>query len=169
MKAAGNFVGFVIEFSAGVKNGHDHFGSGLFFRGVHVHRDAATVVNDCDAVVVVNDDVDFVAVAGHGFVDRVIHHFPNEVVQTLLGGRANVHCGALAHRLEVAQNFDGGGVVPMARGFAGHRLFLTHIVRLLTNSGGEGCSGTVFSRLNMQSWFRFANQRRFCSIPSGFP
>jgi len=34
-------------------------------------------------------------------------------------------------------------------------------VRLLTNRGGEGCRGTVFLRLNVQSWFPFANQRRF--------
>src|SRR5437879_2059276 len=80
MQAAGNFVGFTIEFSAGVKNGHDHFGSGLFFRGVHVYWDAAAVVRYGDAVVVVNDDVDFVAVASHGFVHRVIHHFRNQFV-----------------------------------------------------------------------------------------
>ena len=83
VQAAGNFVGVAIEFAAGVQDGHDHFGGGLFFGGVHVHGNAAAVVDDGDAVVVVHDDVDLVAVAGHGFVHGVVHHFPDQVVQAL--------------------------------------------------------------------------------------
>ena len=128
VQAAGNFVGVAVEFSAGVQHGHDHFGGGLFLRGVHVHGNAAAVVDDGDAVVVVHDDVDLVAVAGHGFVHGIVHHFPNEMMQALLAGRADVHRGALAHRFQAAEHFDRGGVVAVARSFAGHRFFLSHIV-----------------------------------------
>src|SRR5208282_2622579 len=48
MEAAGNFVGVAIEFSAGVKNGEDDFGGRAFFGGVHVHGNAAAVVDDGD-------------------------------------------------------------------------------------------------------------------------
>ena len=128
MQAARNFVGFAIEFSAGVQNGHDHFGSGLFLRGMHIHGNAAAVIDDGDAVVVMDDDIDLVAIAGQRFIHRVIYHLPNQVVQTLLGGRADIHRRTFAHGLEIAQHFDRGSVVPMTRSFAGHRLFLTHIV-----------------------------------------
>ena len=45
MQAAGNFVGVAIEFAAGVQDGHDHFGGGLLFRGMHIHGNAAAVVD----------------------------------------------------------------------------------------------------------------------------
>ena len=104
------------------------FGCGLFLGGVHIHRNAAAVVDHCDAVVGMNDDVDFIAVAGHRFVHRVVHHFPHQVVQTLFCGRPDVHGRALADRFKSAQHLDGRSVVPMTRSFAGHRFFLTHVV-----------------------------------------
>ena len=128
VQAAGNFVGVAVEFSAGVQHRHHHFGGGLFFGGVHVHGNAAAVVDHGDAVVVVHDDVDLVAIAGHGFVDGVVHDFPDQMMQAQLGGRADVHRRALAHRFEAAENFDRGGVVAVTRSFAGHRFFLSHIV-----------------------------------------
>ena len=111
VQAAGNFVGVAIEFSAGVQHGHHDFGGGLFFRGVHVHGNAAAVVDHGDAVVVVHGDVDFVAIAGHGFVDGIVHHFPDEMVQAHFAGRADVHRRALAHGFEAAENFDRSRVV----------------------------------------------------------
>ena len=39
VQAARNFVSVAIEFSAGMQDGHDDFGGGLFFGGVHVHRE----------------------------------------------------------------------------------------------------------------------------------
>jgi hypothetical protein len=84
VQAAGNFVGIAIELSTGVKDGHHDFGGGLLFRGVHVHGNSAAVVNHGDAVIVVDRHVDFIAEAGHRFVDGVIDYFPDEVVQAEL-------------------------------------------------------------------------------------
>ena len=105
---------------------------------MHIDGNAAAIVDDGDAVVVVHDDVDFVAEAGQGFVDGVVHHFPDQMMQALLAGRADVHGRAFAHSLEIAEHLDGSGVVPVARGFAGHRFFLNHnFVRLLTAVEGK--------------------------------
>ena len=111
VQAAGNFVGVAIEFSARVQDGHHDFGGGLFFGGVHVHGNAAAVVDHGDAVVVVHDDVDLVAVAGHRFVNGVVDNFPDEMVQTHFAGRADVHRGAFADGFDAAENFNGSRVV----------------------------------------------------------
>ena len=126
VQAAGNFVSVAIEFSAGVQHGHHDFGGGLFFRGVHVDGNAAAVVDDGDAVVVVHGDVDFVAEAGHGFVDGVVDDFPDEMVQAQFAGRADVHRGRLRTAsspprtlMEVASYLCPGGL-------GGRRFFVTH-------------------------------------------
>ena len=127
VQTAGNFVGVAVEFSAGVQHGHDDFGGGLLFGGVHVHGNAAAVVDHGDAVVVVHGDVDFVAIAGHGFVHRVVDDFPDEMMQTHFAGRADVHRGAHAHGFESAENFDRCRVVLMAT-FTGDCFFIAHLL-----------------------------------------
>ncbi len=52
-------------------------------------------------------DQDVVAVAGQGFVDGVVHHFEDQVVQArAIGGVADVHAGALAHGLQAFEDLD---------------------------------------------------------------
>jgi hypothetical protein len=58
-----------------------------------------------------NADVDLIAVAGEGFVDGVVDDLVDEVMQTLRPGRADVHGGALAHRLEALEDLDLVGAV----------------------------------------------------------
>ena len=43
-----------------------------FFRDVDFHGDAAAVVDYGDAIVFMHEDVDLIAIAGHGFVDRIV-------------------------------------------------------------------------------------------------
>ena len=52
-----------------------------------------------------------VAVAGQRFVDRVVDHFVDQVMQPGFAGRADVHRGPQAHGLEALQHFDTGGIV----------------------------------------------------------
>ena len=56
------------------------------------------------------------AVAGQRLVDRVVDDLPDEVVQAALAGRADVHAGALAHRLEALEDGDLARVVVDAVG-----------------------------------------------------
>ena len=109
-----------------MKHGHHHFSGGLFFRGVHVHGNAAAVVDHGDAVVVVHGDVDLVAVARHRFVDGVVHDFPDQMVQAHFTGGTDVHRGAFANSFETAENLDGSGVVLVPGGFSGRGFFFSH-------------------------------------------
>src|SRR5216683_673094 len=122
VQAAGNFVSFAVEFSSGVQNGEDHFGRRALFGGMHVDWDTAAVVDHGDGIIGVYGDIDFVGVASHGFVDRVVDHFPNKMVQTHVAGGADVHRGAQAHGFDAAEHSDGFRVVLMARSFSDYRL-----------------------------------------------
>src|ERR1700683_3276887 len=126
VQAAGNFVGVAVEFSAGVQDGHDDFGGGLFFGGVHVHGNAAAVVNYSDAVVFVHSDVDLVAEYGHGFVHGIVRNFPDQVMQSHFAGGTDVHRGTFADGFDAAQNFDGSRVVLVAASFSGRSIFFSH-------------------------------------------
>jgi len=68
--------------------------------GFYVDRDAASVVADLDGRVLVQHDLDPVAVTGESFVDRVVDDLPHAVHEAALVGRADVHARALADRLE---------------------------------------------------------------------
>ena len=112
MQAAGDFVGVVIEFAARVQDGHDDFGSAAPFFGVDIDRDAAAVVAHGDGFVLVDDDVDFGAVTGKGFVDGVIDDFKDHVMQAAaVVGIADVHAGADAYCFQSFEYANAGGVV----------------------------------------------------------
>ena len=58
VQSAGDFVAVGIELAAGVQLGHDDLGRRDAFLLVHVHRNAAAVVDHGDRIVVVDGDVD---------------------------------------------------------------------------------------------------------------
>ncbi len=80
VETARHLVAVVVELAAGVQHGHHDFGRRLA-AGVLVDRDAAAVVDDGDRPVDMNRDVDLIAVAGEGFVDRVVDDLVDEMVQ----------------------------------------------------------------------------------------
>ena len=104
MQAAGGAVGAAAELPAGVELGVDELDAGQATGGLDVHRDAAPVVAHLDGAVVVDDDGDGVPVALEGLVDGVVHDLPHAVHEAALIGGADVHAGALAHRLEPLQD-----------------------------------------------------------------
>ena len=62
-----------------------------------------------------NDDPDLVAMAGQGFVDRVVDHLEDHVVQTGSIARvADVHARPFADRFQALQHLDAVGVVFVA-------------------------------------------------------
>ncbi len=111
MQATRDLIAVLVELAASVQ-----FCQGDFSRRalglvlvVHLHAggDAAAVVHHADGVVGVDGDQNVVAVARQGFVDGVVHHLKNQVVQAGAVGRVtNVHTGALAHGLQAFQNLD---------------------------------------------------------------
>src|ERR1700730_6906510 len=82
VQAARNLIGVAVEFSARVQYGEDDLGSGTLLGGMHIDRYAATIVDDRNRIVSVHSDIDFVRVAAHSFVDRVVNDFPDEMVQS---------------------------------------------------------------------------------------
>ena len=90
VQAAGNLVAVLVELAAGVEHAHDDLGRGAFGLVLVVHldadRDAAAVVGDLHPPVVEQSDGDPVGEPGHRLVHRVVHDFPDQVVQTALTG-----------------------------------------------------------------------------------
>jgi hypothetical protein len=110
VQAAGHLVAVLVELAAGVQLGQDHLERGLAAL-VHVDGDAAAVVLDRDRAVLVDAHIDAVGLAGERLVDGVVDHLPDEVVQPLHAGVADVHRRALAHGIEAFEDLDGTGVV----------------------------------------------------------
>ena len=79
MEATGHGIGFGVEFAAGVQLGHNNLDGGST-GGVHFHGNATAVINDFDTAISKNGHLDFVGVAGHCFIHRVIHNLPHQVV-----------------------------------------------------------------------------------------
>jgi hypothetical protein len=92
---------------------------------LHVHGDAAAVVQHGDRVVLVDDDVHVLGVAGQHFVDGVVHGLVDEVVQSAGARVADVHGGPVADGVQPLQDLNFGRVVVSgaAPGTTG-RLFL---------------------------------------------
>ena len=102
----------MIELSARVQHRHDDFGRRPILGLVHVDRHAAAVVLDGDRVVVVDDDVDVIAVPGERLVDGVVDDFVHHVVQARAVVRiADIHAGPLAHGFQALEDLDFVGVV----------------------------------------------------------
>ena len=104
----------MVELAASVKGRHDHLQRRDLHVGVPVDRDAAAVVRDRDSVVLADDHVDLVAVAGQRFVHRVVDYLVDEMVQPALRRIADVHGRALAYGLQALEYLDRGGVVATA-------------------------------------------------------
>ncbi len=115
VQAAGILVGALAEFSARVQVRQHQFHRRHFPFRMDVDRDAAAVVADGNGAIDMDGDVDGLAIAGQMFVDRVVQHLEDAVVQAPFIGVADVHAGAFAHRLQPLQFIDFGGVVFLRR------------------------------------------------------
>ena len=111
VQAAGGDVRAAAELAAGVQLGEDHLDAGEPGLGLLVDRDAAAVVVDLGRAVGVQGDLDPVRGAGQRLVDAVVDDLPQAVHQPAGVGRADVHAGALAHRLEALEDEEVCGVV----------------------------------------------------------
>lgn len=90
------------------------------FGRVDVGGDAAPIVDDGDRAVFVQDDFDAGAKISHRFVDGVVNHFVNKVMQPARGGVSDVHRRSFADGFEAFQHLDIFGAVLLFG--AGHNL-----------------------------------------------
>ncbi len=101
MQTAGDLVGAVVEFAAGMQHGHDDFGCRAALLGVNIHGNTAAVVGDGDGFVGMDGDDHTVAMTRQGLIDGVVHHFEHHVVQAAaIIGVTDVHARPLAYRVE---------------------------------------------------------------------
>ena len=111
VETPGDLVPAAAELTAGVEHGQGQLDPGLLLFVVHPRGDAPAVIGDGDAVVLFDDDVDVLAVTGQGFVDGVVHHFVNQVVEPLFACAADVHPRPALDGLQTFQNLDLVGAV----------------------------------------------------------
>ena len=111
VQATGDRVGLAVELAARVQRGQRDLDGRLLLHRGDVHRDAAAVIDHPDPAVGEQRDLDRVAEAGERLVDGVVHDLLDEVVQATLAGRADVHAGTLADRLQTLEYRDRRRVV----------------------------------------------------------
>jgi hypothetical protein len=116
VQAAGNLIGALAEFSAGVEIRQDEFERGNLVNRMEVDRDAATVVLHRARTVEVDADRDLRCKSGKRFVDGVVNDLEHAVVQTALVRVADIHVGAFSHALEALEFLDLGSVVSRSAG-----------------------------------------------------
>ena len=106
VQTAGDLVPLSAEFAARVQDAeHDLEGRNAHFV-VHLGRHAASVVGYGDAAVGMEDDLDPVAPARHCLIDGVVDDFKDEVVQSSLGGGADVHTGSFPDGFQSLEHLD---------------------------------------------------------------
>ncbi len=107
VQTARYFIGVVVELTACVQHGHDHFRSGnaLFF--VNAGGNATAIILNGNGIIGMNGHDDITTVTGERFVDCVIHDLEYHVVQTGAVIRiADIHTRTFAYRIQPFQNFD---------------------------------------------------------------
>src|SRR5437763_16257155 len=114
VQTAGDFIRVLVELAAGMEHRHRELDARHLLRRMDVDGNAAPIVLDGDRIVFVNRDRDAVGVADERFIDRVVDDFVNEVVESSLRRRADVHTGAFANGLEPLEDLDLTGIVSRA-------------------------------------------------------
>jgi hypothetical protein len=89
-----------------VELGHDELERRDVLLRMDAHGDATAIVLYADDVVLLEDYSNVGAITGQGLVYRVIDDLVDEMMQAIDAGRADVHAGPLADRLEPLKHLD---------------------------------------------------------------
>src|SRR5262245_10204827 len=107
MKSAGGFVTAVLELSAGMEHGKDHFEGAFLRRRMLIDRNAAAIVLDRNGrSIFMERDPDIGRITVHRLVDSVVENFPDEVLQSRGATSDDVHAGPFPDGLEPFENGD---------------------------------------------------------------
>ncbi len=112
MQSAGDLVGILVEFPAGMELRHDDFGGGNAFAFMDVGRNAAAVVAHGAGTVRIEPHEDLFGEAGERLVDGVVDDLIDHVVQAgTVVGIPDIHARPLAYGIEPLEHLDQFGVV----------------------------------------------------------
>ena len=100
VESAGDLVAPAAELAPGVEHGKHHLQGRQPRLRLDIHRDAPPIVSDSDGIPLVDRDGNLRAVPGQRLVNGVIHNLIDQVVETGLTGRADIHPRPLPHGLQ---------------------------------------------------------------------
>ena len=107
VQAARCLVSLAIEFAARMQRRENNFQRGLrFVFRMHVNWNAATIIINGQAAVLMQPHVDPVGVTGNRLVHGIVERFGKEVMQRLFVGSADIHAGTTAHRLKPLEHLN---------------------------------------------------------------
>ena len=73
---------------------------------VHADRHAAAFVFDRAGSIRIQRDGDFLSISVKGFINGVIHDFPDQMMQAMRVGRADIHARTFADRIQTVQDLN---------------------------------------------------------------
>ncbi len=111
MEAAADLIAALVEFTAGMKHGEHNLESALVLFLVHIHGNAAAVVDNGYGIVGIDCHFYVGGIAGNGFIDGVVHDLVHQMVQAFFGYVAYIHRRALAHGLKAFEHLNVTGAV----------------------------------------------------------
>ena len=111
VKTARHFVRTLVELTAGMKHGQNHFERRLMKFFVLINRDTATIVDHHNRIVFGDGNVDTVGISCKSFVDRVIYYLRHQVVKTLHTGVADIHGRAFSYGFKAFEHLNIRGFV----------------------------------------------------------
>ena len=94
------------KLATGVQHGHDNFKRGFLFVGMNVHRNTASVIHHSDCTVLVDGYIDAIARSHQGFIDGVVDHFINKMMQSFQVGSTHVHTWSPANGFQTFKDLD---------------------------------------------------------------
>src|SRR5262249_10875299 len=107
VQPAGMEVVLVLEFAAGMQSGENQLEGGSLVLGVHVDGDPTAVIADGDGLpVLMQGDRHLAAGALKVSLHGVRKPSPKQMLHTTAVAPANIHAGALTHRLEAFEDGD---------------------------------------------------------------
>jgi hypothetical protein len=115
MQTTADFVGTVIELAASVEFCHDDFSSRNTKFLVLIHWNSSPIISYRERMVGMKNNLHRVVESCEMFVNRVVDHFPNAVVESRAVMRvAEVHARSFSNGLETLENLDASSVIIIA-------------------------------------------------------
>ena len=71
-----------------------------------IDRNSTTVVGNGNRPIVIDDNIQFIAVAFHGLINGVIHNLIDQVMKSALSCISNIHCWTFADGLQSFENLN---------------------------------------------------------------
>ena len=119
-----HFIGALVKLTSGMEYSQHDLQCRFTFLLVVIDRNASPIIRHADRIILTDHDIDILAEAGQCFVDGVVYHLVNQMVESLLARVADVHGWAFTDGLQPLEHLDVLGRVFLACCFY---FFVTHV------------------------------------------